>query len=182
MPEPQTKYQTGDISECWASESVLAMKTRAFLETNGVNTGHLLTVWSTCSPSATGIPHCESWEVRRVTSVSIFHPGSWASSHAWESSHSLLQRELSVEGVMDAGSGEGGRSLQQQCAWGWRVSKASGGGPHGNTLSVWFRLPLEVPLHFLSAVLHPSTSSSAELLLSFKAITSCRSQPQVVTH
>lgn len=26
------------------------MKTRAFLETNGVSAGHLLTVWSTCSP------------------------------------------------------------------------------------------------------------------------------------
>lgn len=61
-----------------------------------------------------------------MTSVSIFHPGSWASSHEWSQAIRYSQRELSVEGVMDAGSGEGGRSLQQQCAWGWRVSKANG--------------------------------------------------------
>ena len=118
LPELQTKYQSGDISECWASESVPSYENTS-IPGNGVNAGHLLTVWSTCSPFLSNRnPHCESWEVRHVTSVSIFHPGSWASSHEWSQAIRYSQRELSEEEVMDAGSGKVGRSLQQQCALG----------------------------------------------------------------
>lgn len=157
MPEPQTKYQTGDISECWASESVPSYENTSIpWKQNGVNTGHLLTVWSTCSPFLSNRnPHCESWEVRRVDQCFHFPPWKLGKFTCVESSYSLLS-----EGT-ECGGSDGCR------LWGrWEVTATAvrlglGGSVRRtaatrNTLSVWFRLPLGIPLHFLSAVLHPS--------------------------
>lgn len=85
-----------------------------------------------------------------------------------ESSHSLLS-----EGT-ECGGSDGCRLWESWEVTATAVRPGAGGSvrrrvrrPHGNTLSVWFRLPLGIPLHFLSTVLHPSCQL-CELLLSFQ--------------